>query len=73
VVGAQAEVVGGADTGRVFDGEDPEELAAALLAAIALASQPATTVACRARAERWSVGACAAAYEALYESVRSAA
>lgn len=73
VVGGQAEVVGGPDTGRVVDSEDPEELAAALLETIELAKDPATALACRVRAERWSREACAEAYEALYESVRDAA
>jgi glycosyltransferase involved in cell wall biosynthesis len=70
VVGGQAEVIGGADTGRLFTGDDPAELARALDEAMALAAHPATPVACRARAERWSVDACAAAYEALYLEVR---
>jgi glycosyltransferase involved in cell wall biosynthesis len=69
VVGGQPEVVGDAATGRVFDGDDPGELAAALLDGIELARHPATVVACRARAERWSTDACAAAYESLYASV----
>ena len=73
VVGSQAEVVGGPETGRVIDSEDPEALAAALLQAIDLAQQPGTAAACRARAERWSVDACAAAYEELYTSARDAA
>ena len=73
VVGQQPEVVGGPDTGRVFTGDDPEELATALLEALTLAQQPGTAEACRTRAERWSVDACAAAYEALYNAVRDAA
>ena len=73
VVGSQREVVGGTDTGRVIDSEDPEELATALLETIELAQQPGTAAACRARAERWSVDACAASYEALYKSARDAA
>lgn len=72
VVGGHPEVVGGADTGRLFpaDQDDPELLAQALREALALAEDPATIAACRARAERWSVDACAAAYEALYAAVR---
>lgn len=69
VVGGQPEVVGDPETGRLFTGDDPEELAAALREALALARDPATIARCRARAERWSVPACAAAYEALYGSV----
>lgn len=67
VVGGQPEVVGGPDTGRVFTGDDPGTLAAALRETLAIAGDPATIAACRARAERWSVDACAGAYEALYE------
>jgi glycosyltransferase involved in cell wall biosynthesis len=72
VVGGQPEVVGDAATGRVFEGadDDVDGLATALLEGLDLARHPATLVACRARAERWSTDACAAAYEALYASVR---
>lgn len=66
VVGGRPEVVGGADTGRVFDGDDPALLADALRRALDLARDAATIAACRARAERWSVDACAAAYEEVY-------
>jgi glycosyltransferase involved in cell wall biosynthesis len=69
VVGTQAEVVGGEDTGRVFDGDDPDLLAQLLLETLYLSSDRATAAACRARAERWSVAACAAAYEQLYREV----
>jgi glycosyltransferase involved in cell wall biosynthesis len=73
VVGGEAEVVGGPETGRLFTGEDPDELAAALRATLALADDPATIARCRARAERWSVAACATAYEALYAEVGAGA
>ncbi|HEX6388620.1 MAG TPA: glycosyltransferase, partial [Solirubrobacteraceae bacterium] len=66
VVGGQPEVVGDHATGRLFDGDDPEQLAQALREALALAQRPETVVACRVRAERWSVPACAEAYEELY-------
>lgn len=69
VVGGQAEVVGSKDTGRLFDGDDPEVLKAELLSALALAEDPRTASRCRARAEQWSTAACAGAYEALYASV----
>jgi len=71
VVGGQAEVVGDEQTGCVFDGDDPARLADALRQALGLAEQPGTIAACRARAERWSVPACAAAYEDLYGSLRA--
>jgi glycosyltransferase involved in cell wall biosynthesis len=63
VVGGQAEVVGGADTGRVYEDGD---LAQALREALDLARDDATIAACRTRAERWSVQACGAAYEEIY-------
>ncbi len=66
VVGGQPEVVGNRETGRVFDGDDPAELAQALRETLALAEHPATIVPCRVRAQRWSVDACAAAYEEVY-------
>jgi glycosyltransferase involved in cell wall biosynthesis len=71
VVGTQAEVVGGEDTGRVFEGDDADRLARLLLEALELAADPATATACRARAQRWSVEVCAEAYERLYTEVRA--
>jgi glycosyltransferase involved in cell wall biosynthesis len=71
VVGAQAEVVGGVDTGRVFDGDDSGGLASLLLQTLELASDPATAAACRERAGRWSVEACAEGYERLYSELLS--
>lgn len=64
VVGGQPEVVG--NCGVTFTGDDPGALAEALRRALDLARDPATAARCRARAERWSVEACAAAYEGLY-------
>lgn len=72
VVGGQPEVVGGEDTGRVFTGDELNDLVGVLLDAIELAGRPGTAAACRARAEQWSVGACASAYESLYKSVLGA-
>lgn len=73
VVGAQAEVVGGpgAGTGILFPAaeEDPEALAQALLAAIALTHDPATAARCAARAQRFSREACTAAHLELYRSL----
>jgi glycosyltransferase involved in cell wall biosynthesis len=60
------EVIGGDDRiGRMFDGDDPGAVAGALLAALDLAQRPGTAAACRARAERFSLAACAAAYRSL--------
>ena len=52
--------------GEHFAGETATELAAALERALVRAEDPATAVACRARAERFSHHATAAAYAALY-------
>jgi glycosyltransferase involved in cell wall biosynthesis len=51
--------------GRLFDGDEPRDIAKALLEAIELARDPATARACRARAERFSAARCTAAYRAL--------
>ena len=55
--------------GRLFDGEDPAELARVLLEALELAADPATAAACRARAERFSTDATTDAYIALYREL----
>ncbi|WP_354702341.1 glycosyltransferase [Paraconexibacter sp. AEG42_29] len=72
VVGAQAEVVGVEDgTGVLFPAEadTPEQLAAALLAAIDLTRDPQTAARCVARAQRFSRAACAEAHLALYREL----
>jgi glycosyltransferase involved in cell wall biosynthesis len=71
VVGADREaipeVLGGDDgIGRVFAGEDPADVARALLEAIDLGRDPATAERCRARAQHFSLGRCAERHEALY-------
>ena len=63
------EVVADPAVGRLFAGEDPDALAAALLEAIELSKDPATAAACRAHTERYSWDATADAYEALYEEL----
>jgi glycosyltransferase involved in cell wall biosynthesis len=68
VVGANREaipeVLGGTPgIGALFDGED---VAPALLETLDLARDPATAARCRARAEHFSVAACAERHEALY-------
>jgi glycosyltransferase involved in cell wall biosynthesis len=77
VVGADLhgipEVLGGDDTiGRLFDGDEPEAVARALLEAIELARDPGTAARCRARALEFSAGRCAEHYDALYREVLSA-
>jgi glycosyltransferase involved in cell wall biosynthesis len=63
---ALPEVVNSDAVGRLFDGDDPGPLAAALLEALDLSRDPATAAACRARAEDFAADRCVAAYEALY-------
>jgi glycosyltransferase involved in cell wall biosynthesis len=62
------EVIDRPEIGRLFRGEE-RELAAALLEAIELASDPSTAAACRARALDLSTERCTAAYEALYREL----
>jgi glycosyltransferase involved in cell wall biosynthesis len=71
--GALAEVIDRPEVGRVFAGEDPSEVARALLEALELAEDPATAAACRARALELSLDRCADAYEALYRELLSSA
>ena len=52
--------------GALFDGDDPAAVAHALLHAIDLARDPATTHACRARGEQFSRARCAERHETLY-------
>ncbi len=60
------EVIDSPRIGRLFHTLTPQALADALLAALALAEEPATSAACRARAEWFSSARCTAAYLALY-------
>ena len=74
VVGANLhgipEVTGGDESiGRLFDGDDPQALATALLGAIELARDPGTAARCRERALTFSLDRCVARHEALYREV----
>jgi phosphatidylinositol alpha-mannosyltransferase len=64
--GAVPEVVTGNGLGRLFDGDDEQAVARALLEGLELATDPATAGACRARAEEFSSARCAREYESLY-------
>jgi glycosyltransferase involved in cell wall biosynthesis len=66
---ALPEVVDRPQIGRLFDGDDPQALATALLEALELARDPATAAACRERAEDFSADRCVSAYEELYRSL----
>jgi glycosyltransferase involved in cell wall biosynthesis len=57
--------------GRVFDGDSPEALARALLETIDLARDPATSAACRWRAEEFSADRCTERYLALYRELQT--
>lgn len=66
-LGGMPEVVGDdRSVGRVFDGDDPEVLAGALLEALELAEDPGTAAACRARAELFSTTRTTERYLELY-------
>ena len=64
--GAQPEIIDRPEIGRVFEGEDPQAVATALLETLELAQNPATPSACRSRAEDFSVERCVDAHLALY-------
>jgi glycosyltransferase involved in cell wall biosynthesis len=65
--GGVAEIVDRPEVGALFDAPEPESVARAMLAALALAGDPATAAACRARAEDFDTMSGARAYAAIYE------
>ena len=67
--GGMREVVADDRTGRLFDGDDPDVLARAILDALGLSADPGTAAACRARAEEFSSERCASRYLELYASL----
>ena len=67
--GGIPEVLDRPEIGRLFDGEQPEALADALLEALDLAADPGTARACRARAEELSIDRCVERYVALYREL----
>lgn len=67
--GAVPEVVDGDSIGRLFTEPDPDELARALDDALDLSQDPATSTACRARAEDFSTQRMGDEYAALYEEL----
>ena len=68
-LGGIPEVVDRPGIGRLFDGDEPAALATALLDALALAEDPATAAACRARAGDFSSDLCTERYLALYREL----
>src|SRR4051794_10906220 len=67
--GAFPEIIDRPEVGRMFEGEEPEALADALLECFELASDPSTRAACRSRAEDFSQDKTVRGYEALYEEL----
>jgi glycosyltransferase involved in cell wall biosynthesis len=70
--GGVPEIVDTPEVGRLFDGDAPEDVAAALLGALELAEDPKTAARCRARAEHFTTMRGARAYEALYADLLAA-
>jgi glycosyltransferase involved in cell wall biosynthesis len=66
---ALPELIDSPAIGRRFAGEDPRELADALLEALALSQQPGTAAACRRRAGQLSTDRCVESYLALYREL----
>jgi glycosyltransferase involved in cell wall biosynthesis len=71
-VGGMPEVLDREGIGLLFDGDDPEPLAQALLEALELTADPAVPAGCRQRAEELSLERTAEAYEALYRELAGA-
>jgi glycosyltransferase involved in cell wall biosynthesis len=67
--GGIPEVVDRPQVGRLFEGDDPDDVARAVLETLELAEDPATAAACRGRALELSTERCADAYEALYTRI----
>jgi phosphatidyl-myo-inositol alpha-mannosyltransferase len=67
-----AEIVDSPAVGALFDAPQPESVAAAMLAALELAGDPATAAACRKRAEAFDTMSGARAYVAIYERLLAA-
>lgn len=70
--GGMREVVSSQSVGRLFDGDRPEDLAAAVLEALELARDPATSEACRTRAEEFSTDRCVEEHLTLYRELLAA-
>jgi glycosyltransferase involved in cell wall biosynthesis len=71
VVGTNSEIVDSDEIGRVFEGDDPKDLAKALTETLDLAKDPKTRDRCRARAESFSTERATEQYLRLYQSLRA--
>jgi len=69
--GGIPEIIDRPEVGRLFDGDDEEQLARALLEAFELSTDRATPARCRERAQRFSTDRCAADHLELYEELSS--
>lgn len=69
--GGIPEIVDRPEVGRLFDLDDEEDLARALLEALELATDPATPEHCRERARRFSTERCAADHIEVYRELIS--
>jgi glycosyltransferase involved in cell wall biosynthesis len=67
--GGIPEVIDRPEIGRTFTGEDPRDVAGALLEALELAGDPSAVSACQARAEELSLDRCVDAYLGLYHEL----
>lgn len=67
--GGIPEILDRPEIGRLFDGDDPRDVARAILETLDLVADPSTVMACRRRAEDFSTRAGALAYEKLYRAL----
>jgi glycosyltransferase involved in cell wall biosynthesis len=70
--GGMPEVIDREEVGRLFRGDEPEQLAAALLSGLELVQAPGTAEACRRRAEELSIDRCVEAHLELYAELTTA-
>ncbi len=71
-LGGIPEIVDRPEIGALFAGEEPRDVAKALLCSMDLSEAPGTPQACRRRALDFSTERCVAAYEALYRELLGA-
>ncbi|MFL5912705.1 MAG: glycosyltransferase family 4 protein [Gaiellaceae bacterium] len=69
VVGTNSEVINSEEIGRVFEGDDPKDLAKVLSETLELATDPVTRERCRSRAKAFSAERATEEYLRLYESL----
>ena len=67
--GGVPEIVDSPSVGRLFEGDDERDVAAAILETLDMSEDPATAAACRARAEAFDVRSTTLAHVRLYEEL----